>query len=35
MKNKYFTLKEHPYKINGMGEYSLNNETIDVYTLEP
>lgn len=34
-KNKYTTLKEQPYKINGIGEYSLNNETIDVYTLEP
>lgn len=34
-KSKYTTLKEQPYKINGMGEYSLNDETIDVYTLEP
>ena len=34
-KNKYETLKDRPYKINGMGEYSINSETIDVYTLEP
>ena len=34
-KGKYETLKEKPYKISGMGEYSIDSETIDVYTLEP
>ena len=33
-KNKYETLKEKSYKISELGEYSLNNEAIDVYTLE-
>lgn len=33
-KNKYEMLKEKPYKISGLGEYSLNNEAIDVFTLE-
>lgn len=34
-KTKYDTLKEKPYKLSGLGEYSLANETIDVYSLEP
>lgn len=34
-KSKYETLKEKPYKINALGEYSLANEMIDVYSMEP
>ena len=34
-KNKYETLKNRLYKINGLGEYGLGTEIIDVYTLEP
>ena len=34
-KNKYESLKNKPYKVSGLGEYGLNDEIIDVYTLEP
>jgi len=34
-KNKYQTLKNQKYKINGLGEYGLENEIIEIYTFEP
>ncbi|MBR2525574.1 hypothetical protein IKE67_03825, partial [bacterium] len=33
-KAKYELLKEQPYKITGLGDYSLGSDTIEVYTLE-
>lgn len=34
-KEKYDKLPEHNYKITAQGEYSFNDEIIDVYSLEP
>lgn len=34
-KIRYETLKDKPFKINSIGEYGMNTEIIDVYTLEP
>ena len=33
-KSKYENLKEHPFNITGLGDYSFENGTFEVYTLE-
>jgi len=34
-KNKYETFKNKSYKMTSLGEYRLNDEILDVYTIEP